>query len=196
MWRRVWVVLLIVVCGNLHAENSSMTRHAISFRYTGCPDHLSRFGDRALGYAQARYLSYLTSIPFLYRNFPYSDKISIDFQALPYDQEAHRYRSHFYINSANTLVEFFQKASDPSTPPTLFIVDYFPTEISEWEFDHSRSVHLDNPWADSGFRDYIKQAFIPKIPIPILRKEGFLNVAVYIRTLSGADVLGTLIGNP
>src|SRR5690348_8719112 len=78
-------------------------RHAISY------EGGDRFGDRLLIYAQARYLSYMTAVPFLYRPFIYSDRLSIEWEARPFDQYASQYTHVFHITSNQTLTEFFAK---------------------------------------------------------------------------------------
>jgi hypothetical protein len=155
--------------------------HAISYQGG------SRFGDRVLGYCQARYLSYVTGIPFLYRSFPYSQHLTIEYQAENYDTWARRYPTTFTICSANTLTEFFAKIRDPKTPPTLFIVDYFPGDLDEWKIDKTRSIALEIPWDDLAFKSYLQRSLAPRLSIPDFRQPGCLNVAVHVRTMSGPD---------
>ena len=158
-------------------------QHAITY------DGGARFGDRAMGYAQARYLSFMTDVPFIYRPFLYSEYLTIDFQAAAYDAEASRFICTFRINSAQSLSDFFCKIRDPNTPPTLFVVEYFPTDITEWDFDKTREICFHIPWHDPEFHSYLQQSMRPRIPIPKLTKKGFLNVADHVRTLSGGDAL-------
>ena len=182
------VILGIILLNTGFTSNWIPANHAISY------EGGSRFGDRVLGYFQARYLSFATGIDFLYRPFPYSQYVTIDYQAKPYDQCARQYRHVFHIRSAETLFEFFCKVRNPETPPTLFIVDYFPTELGEWDIDQSRSVAFDIPWEDSNFKNYLKQTLSPRIPIPDFRQPGCLNVATHVRTLSGDDTAETVLG--
>ena len=160
--------------------------HAISY------EGGARFGDRVLGYFQARYLSYSTGIPFLYRPFPYSDYVTIHYQAKPYHPYANQYRNIFHICSAATLAEFFCKIRDPKTAPTLFIVDYFPIDLDEWDIDTSRSVAFDIPWDNSELKHYLQQSLSPRIAIPDFTEPDRLNVAVHVRTLSGDDTADTV----
>ncbi|HSX10722.1 MAG TPA: hypothetical protein VLF94_03275 [Chlamydiales bacterium] len=180
---KIFALVAILVSSLLMAHS----RHAISY------EGGDRFGDRLSTYAQARYLSYVTGIQFLYRPFCYTDQATIDFQALPYDEVAPKYRLVFRICSAKTLADFYAKAANPYTPPTLFIFEYAPTDISEWENDRTRSALLNIPWRDERFAAYLKQCLVPNVPIPDLRKEGRLNVADHVRTLSGADTIDTSI---
>jgi len=191
MLKQIAALLILLFCF-LHANTYQdlAKQHAISYDLGG-----GRFGDKLLGYSQARYLSFLTKIPFLYRHFPYSDQLNIEFNALPYDQHSQLYATVFHVNSAETLEEFFKSIRDPRTSPTLFIIDYFPSDITEWEKDLTRSALLTIPWFDPDFFAFLKTSLTPKVPIPQLKKEGCLNVADHIRTLSGADTPDTSIFN-
>src|SRR5690348_6467543 len=113
-------------------------KHAISYDFGN-----ARFGDKILGYTEAHYLSYCTSLPFLYHPFNYSQYLNIEHESLPYDQNHTKYAKKFYINSASTLAEFFSIIRNPNSPPTLFLVSYVPTDISEWNIDKNRR-HLFN----------------------------------------------------
>lgn len=178
-------ILLICVFLFIGSLSALPTKHSLSY------EGGDRFGDRVLVYAQARYLSYITSTTFLYRPFIYSEHVTIDFEAFPYDKYAYRYHRILHIFSIETLAEFFRIIQDPNSPPTLFIVDYFPSDISEWDFDPTRSLFLDIPWADPGFSTYLRNSLSPRIHIPDLTIKDRLNVAIHVRTLSGRDTVET-----
>lgn len=178
--------LLLLVGLTLSAENNGLEQHAISYNLGG-----DRFGDKVLGYVQARYLSYITSIPFLYRPFIYSDQLIIDNNALPYDLHAHKYGRQFHIASGQTLTEFFHQIQNPQSPPTLFIVDFFPSDISEWDGDTRRTLIFNHPWHNTAFANYMKNILQPRIPVPNFTCKDRLNVAVHVRTLSGTDTADT-----
>src|SRR5688500_16822145 len=88
----------------------SNSKHAISY------DGGDRFGDRVLVYSQARYLSYATSIPLLYRPFYYSECLNIEYEAYSYDQYASRFQHILYIRSPQDLNEFFSRIINPNAP--------------------------------------------------------------------------------
>ena len=177
----IWYILSILFVQTLPAAEQVQSPHAISHENGG------RFGDRVLGYTNARYLSYSTGIPFLYTTFSYSEHLTIDYDALAADQHSYKYTNKFYINSAESLAEFFCKIRDPKEPPTIFVVDYFPSDLSEWDTDYNRSVAFDIPWNDEEFKSYLKQCLSSRLPIPDFREPGCLNVATHVRTLSGGD---------
>lgn len=160
-------------------------QHAITYNLGG-----SRFGDKVLGYLQARYVSYVTKLPFLYRPFIYSDQLDLSYDALPYDQYAHSYSRHVHVESRDNFTEFMAQIRDESTPDTLYIVDYFPADISEWDrtdYNQTNSLLFVHSWYDLNFSEYMRNSMRPVITIPDFTKENCLNVAMHVRTLSGGD---------
>ena len=164
-------------------DPTKSARHAISYEY--CP---GRFGDKILGYSHARYLSYTTGLPFLSRPFPNSEHLGIEYKSASFAEKAKQYSQVFHIRSADTLTEFFRRVQDPNTPPTLFMVDYFPADISEWDWPYTWwTSALVIPWHEKGFANYLRKSLEPKIPVPDFTMKGRLNVADHIRHLSGPD---------
>ena len=167
--------------------NELRQRHAISYQ----GGH--RFGDRMLVYAQARYLSYITSVPFLYNHFIYSDQVTIEEDARAFEEEQGHYQRRILINSPSTFFDLISSIDNPNALSTLFVLDYFPSDISEWESNPWMKLLLNIPWQEKGFHNYLQKTASPKIQIPNFRKEGVLNVADHVRTLSGADTADTSI---
>ncbi len=191
MSKRLFLFLLIGLFSALalSAGEELAKRHAISYDLGG-----DRFGDKIVGYCHARFLSYSTSVPFLYRHFPNSEKLTIEYEAYPYEADASKFKNNVvHINSEKTLTHFFRVIRDPHAAPTLFIVDYFPTEISEWDRNKSNALLFNVPWQDKQFSEYLRNSLLPKVPIPDFRREGRLNVAAHVRTLSGNDTADTSI---
>ena len=183
MGRMFFIFCLLV--GHVYSANECRQKHAITYQGG------DRFGDRMLVYAQARYLSYLTSVPFLYRPFIYSDQVTIDCEARLFDQCQKEYQRTITVDSSASLVDFLHVIDNPQAAPTLFIIDYFPSDISEWDLARTMKVLLDIPWQDKGFHTYLQKVASPRIAIPNFRKEGVLNVADHVRTLSGNDTADT-----
>ncbi len=171
---------------SLTAGNNLHGKHAISYGFS----EEKTFGDTILGYAQARYLSYMTSLPFLYHPFDFSEQLHIGYDALPYATHASQYSRQFHIKTGETLTEFLSQIRNPDTPSTLFIVDYFPLDFSFWVFDKiTENLILNTPWHDAGFATILKNALRPKLPIPDFTKRNHLNVAVHvIASCDGRDV--------
>jgi len=83
---------------------------------------------------------------------------------------------------------------DPKTPSTLFMVDYFPSDISEWDWPSTWwTTALIIPWKEEQFAKHLKSSLTPKMEIPDLTVKGRLNVADHIRHLSGTDTSETSI---
>jgi len=186
----------LVSLSNFDVSNQSFlfkTKHAQKHAITY--EGGDRFGDRVLVYAQARYLKYLTSVSFLYRPFIYTDQVSIEYDAKPYDECYKSYNNTYYINSNESLSDFFRIIRDPSSVPTLFILEYFPSDISEWDTIGGFKVLFNHPWDDEDFRDYLNKCLVPLSKIQDFSKKEVLNVAVHVRTLSGADTHDTSIRN-
>ncbi len=186
MWKMITAFFCAIIAPAL-GYSSYPERHAISYEYCG-----GRFGDKILGYSHARYLSYITRIPFLSRSssnrdYLISDQLMIDYESFPFQEKSRQYIQVFPIKSSETLAEFFRMLQDPGTPPTLFMVDYFPSDISEWDLDSSWTTTLVIPWKEEGFANYLRNSLQPRIPIPDFTMKGRLNVADHMRDLSGAD---------
>ena len=182
-WLLVFFLPIQLFCQE-PVEDKKPTRHAITYEYTA-----GRFGDKLLGYAQARYLSHLTGLSFLYRPFENSQYLTIEYEAFSLEQHYKAYSQILHIRSPETITEFFKMLRDPQTPPTIFVIDYFASDMSEWEPQGSWwSIALNIPWCDDKFAHYLQSSLQPRIPIPNLTVNGRLNVADHIRTLSGGDV--------
>ena len=171
------VVCSIILFGLSNVE--AYQKHAITHGIDG-----GRFGDQILSYAQTRYVSFITSVPFLYRSFPHGNSHLLDFSydARSYDECRSQFNRTLYIKTGGEFLDFFRQIEDPNTPPTLYILNYFTSDISEWEYDVNRMVLLFNiPWRDGDFHEHLLKAIKPKISIPDLTKENVLNVAVHVR---------------
>ncbi len=185
---RMVIVFLCAIGSSALGYSDYSEYHAISYEY--CP---GRFGDKILGYSHARYLSYITQIPFLSRSssnkdYLLSDHLMTDYESFPFQEKARHYSQVFHIKSSDTLAEFFRMIQEPGTPPTLFMVEYFPSDVFEWNLTPSWTTALVIPWKEEGFANYLRKSLQPKIPIPDFTVEGRLNVADHMRDLSGGDV--------
>ncbi|MBS0620567.1 MAG: hypothetical protein JSS61_03805 [Verrucomicrobia bacterium] len=174
-------ILLMVFYSTSWASAELARRHAI------CYEHCNgRFGDKILLYAQARYLSYSTGVTFLHAPFENSQHLVIDYDALPYHDLRSHYQSVLKVNSEITLREFYHRILDPNSPSTLFMLEYFAEDLSEWD-NLPWTLAFDIPWKEEGFLAYLKQACRPSTSIPNFRVQDRLNVADHVRTLSGGD---------
>lgn len=179
----LYIAVFMMSLFRIFAADLVAEKHAIA-----CDDEGGRFGDKVLYYAQAKYLSHISSVAFLHRPFEYSDYLNIEKDEYSFEQRVKSYKNVVHINSYETLTRFFHLIRDPTTPPTLFILKYSPTDISEWDrrgYDFKLLFHV--PWDDDVFMDQLKKSLTPKKQIPDLRMKDMLNVAIHYRTLSGPD---------
>lgn len=166
-------------------------QHAISYTISNNID------DTILSYAQARYLSHITSLPFLYREFKGSDAFDIKYNASSYDEKMRYYWKRFIINSSQSLTEFLGQIRDCNVGDTLYIVDYVPGEISVWlspGIKHNLSFSI--PWNDFQFSPVIDQLFSHARETPDLTKKGRLNIAVWVGKLSEDALQNDPLVNP
>lgn len=184
MKKNLLALILLITAISIDAIEK---KHALTYAFDSGGD---RFGDRMLGYLQARYVSYLTNTQFLHKPFIFSNQLSIDYDAQPFETYKNRYHRAFNIDNKNAFTSFLTQIQDPSTPPTLYTLQYLPADIFEWE-TNNHTLLFNHPWHNKEFSTYIQKCAQPIISIPDFTKENMLNVAVHIRTLSGNDTHDT-----
>lgn len=186
-----YTVLLLSINLNSNIYNTP-NKHAISYDFS-----TGRFGDNIQAYVHARYLSYHTQTPFLVRDFPFSNQLNLSYDSHKYNGQKNNYKHEYRIHSPQTLSRFFTLIRDQSTPPTLFILNYFPSDISLWsDRPTSKTILFNLSKQENDFFEYLQKTIQPLISIPILTKPNILNVAAHVRTLSGPDNTSCLINFP
>lgn len=171
----------------IFASDNHASRHGLTYGFSG-----GRFGDNILSYYQARYLSFISGVPFIYKPFPLSDQLSIDYDAKLYDEEITRFENFIEIKNYEDLKDYFNHINEKGSKRTLFTLSYLCTDISEWGSGPSKEKILfkfDD--VDERFKKLIRKCIAPKIDIINLSKKNLLNVAVHVRTLSGTDTKET-----
>src|SRR5271156_1825171 len=87
---------------------------AITYPATGC-----RFGDNLLAYLNARWLSYKYNLPFLYRQFPYSDQLALhEKDYLRLDLHWPFFKKFWALQQEQDILKI--------SGPALITVPYFP----------------------------------------------------------------------
>lgn len=165
-------------------------KHAITYNVGA-----GRFGDKLLGFAHALYISHTTSLPLLFRDFnfhgqfdfPINQQLTFDNKFLHYDAVRSHYQNEYHVNSPQSLTEFLGQIRDTNTPSTIYIIDYLPSFISEWDQNNTFALLYEIPWRDASFHRLFQESVKPNIEIPDFTKKGKLNVAVHVRTHSGDD---------
>jgi hypothetical protein len=160
-----------------------------------------RFGDNLTSYAHAKWIAYQSNSSLLYRPFLYSDKLALSQNEVQIEQLdlAAKGRSEQWdkvlkraISLPNGIViksKIFRKRA--RGPQTVFLLDYFPVDLSE-EYNHyfnSRfrtNLHVD--WNDPGFKEVLLENIRPLREISWVPIDNdAVNIAVHFRRGTGFD---------
>lgn len=124
-----------------------------------------RFGDNLKSYAQAKWLSYINSLPFFYVSFPYSDQLMMDVYETKYTKKIRKMFSKIVPLPANNYALRKDK--------NYLYISTFYTKMS-----------ID--WNDQQFIDELRKNISPRYAIEkIAIPEGSVSVAIHIRTGGG-----------
>lgn len=161
------VILCLLYINLLSAQS------AVTYNFSG-----GRLGDNLVAYLHAKWLSYESQVPLLYKPFPYSSELVLDGKELLFDKEVNKYRKRALLNP-----RFPKPASEF---PILFICPYFP-EI-EWELNRHPGFSFKPDWKDRGFRKTVREMIALKTPHSLTKPpEECISVAVHLRDGGGFD---------
>lgn len=162
--------------------SSGFKQNYLTYEYFG-----GRFGDNLMAYLHAKWLSFQSKIPLLYKPFPYSSELVLDDVEFKYDPKCQkdfeevrfRKNDHLDLDSSN-----FSK---------IYTVHYFPE--STWE--KSRGTrHNGKPWVDYfsvdwknlEFRKQVQNLIQPKENLSLLiPPKDLINIAIHFREGGGFD---------
>ena len=115
--------------------NNQHPTHALTYKLSS-----GQFGDHLLIYCVAKWLSFKSGIPLLYKPFCYSSKLALDNLEIPYSEKNRKNFSYTKSISAENY-------SMPSLPnkQTLFISNFQPRDTL---FSPTYQKMLDNLHAD------------------------------------------------
>lgn len=137
-----------------------------------------RFGDKLLGYAHAKWVSYQYGIPLLYKPFIYSDQLVLHRQEFRYTNE-----NGFPRIITPMHGDTIDYSADISA---LFVIPYFPEAPSE----HQDPIHYWIPvdWDDPGFKKELKRLIHPLFVKTTLNlPKDRISVAVHVREGGNSD---------
>lgn len=121
------------------------------------------FADRFLGYIHAKWVSYTSGVPLLYRPFLYADTFAL-----------HEFEE---LNIPYNSLKFYELGQSWQ-PSTLYIIPYFSECHDDWQFEKILQIN----WKDSGFIELLRKSFRPRQAYPkIPLSSDFINVAVHMR---------------
>jgi hypothetical protein len=140
---------------------------AITYEFSG-----GRFGDNLLSYLHAKWMSFHTGIPLLYKPFKYSSELVLDDSELSYEIEHSKYVRTYDLSDS------YPEPSDKI--PWLFVCPYFP-EIP-WELNRQHYFTFAVEWRDPNFRKLAKSLIGPKENLQLITPpKGAISVAMHIR---------------
>lgn len=143
----------------------------------------SRFGDNLVCYVHAKWLSFITGIPFYYMPFEYSDQLVLHTKELSLSSFSYEDKITVDNNNLSSL--------DPVLN-TLYEIPYFP----EFSADPNDLLYFKVNWDNQEFYNEITSLIKPldessNIKLP----ADCISVAVHVRKGGGFD-LPLLSGNP
>lgn len=163
---------------------------AVTYRFEGA----GRFGDCVMIYCKAKYCSFASNLPLLYKPFPHSELLMLDKEELRYNPALDRKFVHKpLISSADEI--------DPTQENTLFITDLFTMFAGKQPTNPNDLVipapYWMNFWPDeiyakmqenSNYKEVIRTMLSPINPAPQLQVPvGTISVAIHVRKGGGID---------
>ncbi len=158
-------------------DSSETTSSFITYEFSG-----GRFGDNLLAYLHAKWISYLSKTPLLYKPFPYSSLLQLDDSELR--ESALDLSRHQSINlSTHPKIQ---------SSLQLYVCPYFPE--SNWERHKTKDgygkkwFYFDVDWNNSEFRKMAKNLISPKEKYQLtIPPAGTIGVAIHVRNGGGYD---------
>lgn len=164
----------------MSAQASSFVTYALSE---------GRFGDNLLAYCHAKWISYKTNVPLLYRPFIYSDQLYLHTAEKKYSLQHQDLREYTYYHS---FVEIERNAQ------TVYIVPFFPESPLEICLEPFNAYYFAVDWHDPLFKQELRtmirpiSEFVPHIQLP----NDHICVAMHVRKGTNFDrILGIDVKN-
>ena len=140
-----------------------------------------RFGDKLVGYAHAKWISYKYNIPLLYKPFIYSNQLALhSIERLYIDENAFR---KVVLPQYGDNINY-----EPNDESVLFNIPYFPETLSEHQCP-GMHYYFAVDWDDPGFKYELKRLIKPTVhtnPFLELPKHR-ISVAVHVREGGNSD---------
>lgn len=132
-----------------------------------------RFGDNLLSYLHAKWVSYETGLPLLYKPFPYSSSLVLDAKEAKFGE-------------AGPFIQVEWPSHRADCANVIYHCPYFPED--EWDqMQYSfQTWHVD--WKDPLFRKEALSMIAPKEPLAtIVPPKHLISVALHYRDGGGFD---------
>ncbi len=151
-----------------------------------------RLGDQLVSYCHARWISYKYGFCFLYKPFPYSDKLLMHVKDVSYNSIS-KQKLNYKILKAKQPLNDFIKDNDKNT---LYVIPYFPESLEEYQpidFPLNKSSRIINQfpyfkvnWKNKEFKKLISSSIKPKYHIKLIKPDkNKINIAIHVRRNSG-----------
>lgn len=151
-----------------------------------------RLGDQLISYCHARWISYKYGFCFLYKPFPYSDKLLIHARDISFNSISKQKLSYKILKAEQQLNDFI-KDNDKNT---IYVIPYFPESLEEYEpidcplTNESRKInqypYFKIEWDNKEFKNIIKSLIKSRYPIRLIKpNKNKINIAVHVRRNSG-----------
>ncbi len=147
----------------------------ITYTFSG-----GRFGDNLIAYLHAKWFSYESDVPLLYKPFPYSSQLALHDCELLFSSADLQ-----YVQQINML-RGVELAGNSPYISKLYVCPYFPE--CQWERENTFGPYggawsyFDINWKDPGFRAVLKEVLAPKqIGSLVTPPKDTINIAIHLR---------------
>lgn len=141
------------------------------------------FGSNLLAYMHAKWVSYSTKIPLLYKPFPFANLLKMH-------KEEERFVASHRKRLEKTIV--VQKESDVvfmEPLPILYVVPFYKEPMTEFT-QRKDPLRCDVNWADPDFKKILKKMCTPEEALEEINiPKGRISVAVHVRRRQGEETV-------
>ena len=157
---------------------------AITYSFSG-----GRFGDNLIAFSHAAWLAYTMDLGFVYKPFPYSDRLRMGIDPdLKREEELKNYEERRLL-SAEEYLNFLTEVSQGSRDQKiLYNLMYFSESLHEYDHNGWLAQYIKVDWNDPGFKTFLQKMISPLTNVPQKPvDETRIQVALHVRKGGGFD---------
>lgn len=156
-----------------YAHNTAITYHI---------QKQGRLGDHILDYTHAKWISYKTGVPLLFRPFAYSDQF-----AFHYSEEMLTPERQATFSNQIVIKNLSEVTNDNDN--TLYYLGHCPDSLDEFRFiKWHKAPYTPVDWDDEVFREQMRSLISPINPLELLPlPKEIITVALHFRSGVGFD---------
>lgn len=145
---------------------------AITYSFSG-----GRFGDNTIAYYHAKWASFVSGLPLLYKQFKRSDELMMHELEIAIESvDISKFRRIVTLKKGDSLEKIKRNSG------ILYIIPYFPECLQEHECGEPAYLYFKVDWENPLFKQQIITAMTPREPIQLLKlPENVLTVGIHIR---------------